>query len=63
MVVVNQLSVKMRLLHHIIAWILLLNARHFDFIPEWELMLVAIVQGDSRQSTSYHGQTNIGGDQ
>lgn len=40
MVVANQLSVKMQLLHLIIASILVLKTGHFDFIMERELMLM-----------------------
>lgn len=41
--VANQLSVEMRLLHHIIARILILKTRQFDFIIKHELILMTIL--------------------
>lgn len=36
-------SMETRLLHHIMAWILLLKTGQFDFIIEWELMLMVVI--------------------
>lgn len=42
----NQLSMEMRLLHHISTQILVLKIGQFDFITERELMpMVTLVQG------------------
>lgn len=42
---VNQLSIEMQLLHHVIGHILVPKTRHFDFITKIELMLmVALVR-------------------
>lgn len=42
-VMANQLSIELILLHHMIAWILVPKTRHFDFITEKELMLMVVL--------------------
>lgn len=43
--IANQLSMKMRLLHHVIARIVVLKTRHFNIITEREFMLMVSLIG------------------
>lgn len=42
-VVTNQLSMEIRLLHHVLAQILVLKTGCFDFITKRELMLMVVI--------------------